>query len=433
MSRSSLQRGEAVGIFLFKYYLGVSVSVVETAKYLARKGHPVTIFIDEPSEAAAPIEFADCGIEVVSIPNPCAPPSAGGVARIRRLLKKGFLAVAAWQRWHLPQMGCLGSLNLFLDAYTPLLGAYLEEVRRRIGTRRFAMLIGIEALGLITACHIRDKLGAPGARVIYYNLELILHTRGSAIGVHILKHAEILASHLCDLTVLPDEHRGRVFQEANRIPEDRVRYLPVGTGGEAIRTRTEYWRARFPISADARIVLCAGNIQQPWTMTREIVESISSWPADCVLVLHTWRENALEDPYLQDVACRADARRVFFSTRPVPPDQVPVLLAAADVGLAFYVPQDANFQEVGASSNKLAQYARVGLPVIANHQPSIERVLSHYGSGVAVADTAEIGDALVRIFDHYEDFRQGAFASYHGLYDIASHLHALYPFLVGKE
>jgi glycosyltransferase involved in cell wall biosynthesis len=389
----------------------------------------VTIFIDERFFSASPIEFSEPNIEVVCVSD------TDGAQRprvsARQLLKKAALAVAAWQHWRLPRLGCHGSVDMFVDAYAPLFGPYVEAVSRRIGTRRFGTLIGVEALGLIVAYHIREAMPEPQPSLIYFNLELLQHEEQSVVGLHNLKHAEILASRRCALTVIADEHRGRVFREANGIPEDRVRYLPVGTSGEPVHVHNDYWHRRFPIPRDCRVILYAGNIQQPWAMTREVIESVTSWPANCVLVLHTWREKAMEDPYLQSALRGADARRVFVSTQPVPPGEVPAIIAAADIGLAFYRAHDANFSEIGASSNKLAQYARAGLPVIANRLPSIERVFARYGNGVAVDDPSAIGQALQRILAAYDRFRSAAFGSYDVLYNAERQIEPLYPLLIG--
>jgi glycosyltransferase involved in cell wall biosynthesis len=427
----SKQTKGSIGVFLYKYYLGVSVSVVETVRHLASRGFEVLVFIDKASYDAAPIAFDDASIELIIVPKPEPACSSEHVAvKAIQLLKKMILAMFAWQRWQLPSLGCHGSLKTFLDAYTRLFGNYFQVVKRHLAGHRFIALIGVEPLGLIAACHIKEILGEQRLRAIYYNLELLQHTRGAAAGMHILKHMEIICTGKSAITIIPDEQRGRVFQSANNIPAEQIKCLPVGTCGDPVLAKGDYWRNRFPIPDGSSIVLYAGNIQQPWSMTREIVASVPAWPEGCVLVLHTWKENAMQAPYLQEIKRLADKKRVFISSQPVPASMVPELLASADIGLAFYRPIDANFQETGSSSNKLAQYARVGLPVIANDLPSLRRIFECFGNGICVSDPSDLGRAIASILARYEEFRSSAFRSYREHYDLSVHLKKVVQYIV---
>jgi hypothetical protein len=91
-----------IGIIIFQYYLGVSVSVLETARFLERNGYTVVIYIDEPSFVASPAVFDESNIEVVrvrkALPEGCSGNNRPGA--IGRFLKKAVLAAAAWQHQH---------------------------------------------------------------------------------------------------------------------------------------------------------------------------------------------------------------------------------------------------------------------------------------------------------------------------------------------
>jgi glycosyltransferase involved in cell wall biosynthesis len=108
----------------------------------------------------------------------------------------------------------------------------------------------------------------------------------------------------------------------------------------------------------------------------------------------------------------ANPERVFFSNSMLSQAELEAVMSSAHVGLAFYLPLDENFTEIGASSNKLAQYARAGLPVIASNFPSIARVFEGFHSGVCVDQPGEIGAALKAILGEYDSYRRGAFESY---------------------
>jgi len=235
---------------------------------------------------------------------------------------------------------------------------------------------------------------------------------------HLLKDAEIICSRRCNFTVIPDENRGKVFAKANGIEEAKIKYLPISTSGDAIVRKSRYFRDLFNIPNDKKIVLYAGNIIE-WAMCREIVESVDKWCSDFVLVLHTWRTDIASSRYYQELVSIAIPNRVYFSTEPVAYEKLPEVLSSADVGLLFYKAIDENFTEIGSSSNKLAQYVQVGLPVIASDFPSIRRIFDKYGNGICVEHPHHIGDALEAIFEDYDKFRQGAFNSYMSHYNFS--------------
>jgi hypothetical protein len=156
------------------------------------------------------------------------------------------------------------------------------------------------------------------------------------------------------------------------------------------------------------VVVHSGSLGD-WTGIDAIVDSVASWPADWVLVIHT-RFDAESSAYVEALRARADPRRVYFSLKPVPRRDYDALIDGADVGLAFYVPQagsaftQRNVQAIGLSSGKLAYYLRAGLPVIVNRAASIAEVVDREDLGAAVDDAASIGLALQRIEAAYDRY-----------------------------
>src|SRR5919202_420801 len=165
-------------------------------------------------------------------------------------------------------------------------------------------------------------------------------------------------------------------------------------------------RTGADVKPEARVVIHSGSLGD-WTGIEQIVEAVAEWPRAWVLVIHT-RYDAESSSYVENLRKRADARRVWFSLKPVPRQDYDALIDGADVGVAFYVPTGAssftgsNVRTIGLSSGKLAYYLRAGLPVVVNRAASISSSIESSGAGVAVEDARGVGDALQRVSADHE-------------------------------
>jgi len=273
----------------------------------------------------------------------------------------------------------------------------------------FACVIGVDPDGLALAQSL-----AHGAPLGYYSLELLLSYELTTAAEEQLKAAERTLSQQAAFVVVQDEERGRLLADDNRIPWPNVVLVPNSPPGPARRLPSRYWHARFDLPTESRVVVHSGSLGD-WTGIEAIVDSAADWPAPWVLVIHT-RYDAESSGYVDDLRRRADPQRVRFSLRPVPRQEYDPLIDGADVGLAFYVPNNGssftqrNVQTIGLSSGKLAYYLRAGLPVIVNAAASIADVVEARGGGLSVPDAAAIPSALNRIAANYSSFSAGATA-----------------------
>jgi glycosyltransferase involved in cell wall biosynthesis len=271
----------------------------------------------------------------------------------------------------------------------------------------YACVIGVDPDGLVLA----DGM-AHGARLGYFSLELLLSADLTTAAEAQLKAKERELSSQAAFVVVQDEQRGRLLAEDNAIPWDRVVLVPNAPHGPARRRPTRYWHTRFDLPREARVVIHSGSLGD-WTGIEAIVGSVQAWPEPWVLVIHT-RYDAESSSYVEALRKQVDARRVYFSLKPVPRAEYDMLIDGGDVGGAFYVPTpgsaftQTNVQTIGLSSGKLAYYLRAGLPVIVNRQASIAGTVEASGAGVAVEDASEIGTALSRIANDYDTLSAGA-------------------------
>jgi glycosyltransferase involved in cell wall biosynthesis len=271
----------------------------------------------------------------------------------------------------------------------------------------YTCVIGVDPDGLALA-----ETLANGAPLGYYSLELLLSYEVNTPAEHELKARERTLSRRAAFVVVQDEARGRLLADDNALDWQRVALVPNAPPGPSRRRSSSYWHARFNLPSDRRVVVHSGSLGD-WTGIEAIVDSAADWPDAWVLVIHT-RYAAESSQYVDDLRCRADPQRVWFSLRPVPRQDYDPLIDGADVGLAFYVPGSGssftqrNIQTIGLSSGKLAYYLRAGLPVIVNRAASIADVVESSGCGIAVEDAQGIGGALQRIAAGYAEFSSSA-------------------------
>jgi len=427
-----------IGIVLLKYWLGVSPSIIQTAKTLAGEGFSVDIVIDGESFYESPADFPESNINIIKIGKQrkkgCNSVNQlilylkshlrrdGRIVRAAKWMHeleiKLKVAIAQVQYFVLRSLKGNYGVHDVINTYFSDWSEYLEVLTQRIAQENYFALIGVEPKGLVVSCYALERTKLNQIHLIYYNLELFHHNRSLDLKNHLLKDVEIICSDRCDFIVIPDADRGNFFARTNRIEESRMRYLPISTSGDPVMTKSRYFRDLFNIADDKRIVLYAGNICE-WAMCREIVESVEKWPNEFILVMHTWRQNFSDTDYYRKLVKISNPKRVYFSTEPVAYEKLPDVLSSADVGLLFYIPKDVNFTKIGSSSNKLAQYVQVGLPIIASDSTSIRRVFHKYGNGICVDHPSHIGDALEVIFKDYDGFRRGAYDSYRSHYNFS--------------
>ena len=374
-------------------------SLIGAAEQLAETGHEVDVFTYR--QAGQPdAEFAQSRVHLRSL-------GVEGLADFSTASLRGVVKRVGW----LPSVARRPLVRTYNVLGAGLAGGSRLAARARSAVVEreapYACVIGVDPDGLGLAHSL-----ARGAPLGYYSLELLLSYELSTPDDSQLKAQERALSQQAAFVIVQDEERGRLLAEDNSIDWSRLVLVPNAPAGPARRQPSRYWHTRFDLPVDARVVIHSGSLGD-WTGIEAIVDSTASWPQDWVLVVHT-RFEAQSSAYVEALRARADPRRVYFSLKPVPRQDYDPLIDAADVGLAFYVPQSSsaftqrNVQAIGLSSGKLAYYLRAGLPVIVNQASTIAAVVDERALGISVATAADVGAALQRISEDYERYSAGA-------------------------
>jgi glycosyltransferase involved in cell wall biosynthesis len=433
-----------IGIILFKYGLGDSPLLVNSAFLLELEGYEVHIFIDADTFRRTRIDFErtniavhalkiSCEAEIDTVPSSLPDKFVHALSTNRMVRQLNLDKSAVWAR-----AGILYRRILFFShrmvysrgapdeslyrntaAFFPGLFEFYQRVAPEIDND-YVCIIGVEPMGLIGATmiaqsHARQKR----LSMIYYNMELLLEQSAGTVPLRALKSLERYCIQLCDGVVIQNKERGDYFVRDNKVPIEKLLYVPISGLREIKRDKDDYFRDLFGIGPDKRIILDAGDIAASH-MSLQLAEAASEWGDDFVLILHGPNREP-NGAYLDRVRRIARDNKVYVSTNLVGWEQVPELISSADIGLLFLEDIDPNFREIGQSSNRLVQYLQVGLPVITVDFPSLKRVLSECRCGETANNPSHIESAARQIFSDYSTYRDNAFRCYEAKYRISTY------------
>jgi glycosyltransferase involved in cell wall biosynthesis len=424
-----------IGIILYNYPLGASSSLINSARLFAKNGYEVYFFVDRDSYNKKLLNFSETGIHIFLITkrqmlfgNLFLNDSKYSVrSKIVPAIDK-FASLCFIFLNFLSYMIslCLGNLILSRmrscqkrKKFALLIKIILfkedlmaKEIVKKMGGK-FDFIIGSDAHGLIIARNVAKK---DNTNLIYYNLELLLESECKSTYELVIKETERVISRKCIFTIIPDASRSQLFQKDNGIENNKIVLLPVSALSTPVHLKSAIFHEMFNISPDKKIVLYAGNLVD-WSLCLEIAYSAKNWPDQFVFIIHTWRENT--DAYIEKIKKIVDNQKIFLSTKPVSWDDLPHLLSGADIGLVFYKNLGKNFYETGLSSNKMAQYLQVGLPVITSDYPTFHQIIQKYRCGKCTNNINSIGVQLEEIFLQYDLYRKNAFMCFNEIYDFS--------------
>ena len=274
---------------------------------------------------------------------------------------------------------------------------------------RYDLTIGLSQMGLIVAASIRKRFGIP---CVFYNDEIWFGNErhsllGNAFG-YTMKFFERRANQQVLFTVTQDPGRGRFVSEVNRISMDSLRYLPNSRAGGAQISGSTYMHERFGFPLDTKIVLWLGAVRQK-EGALELAYEARNWPQDYRLVFHFHTNRP--PPYMQEVIDCHGQGQVYVSRAPIPYKEVEPLVGSATIGLGIYEDLGPNIRFLGASSGKINQYLRNGIPCIVSNYEGLSWI-EQSGAGICVEDASFVLETAKTIVDSYSDYQRRAVSTF---------------------
>jgi glycosyltransferase involved in cell wall biosynthesis len=342
-------------------WAGISTSLINTALFWEEKGYTVDIYLEQPDEKRFPFpDFPGKNIRVIrttiTISN-----AIGDFTFCRRYFDKH-----ACYQW----------------------------------------VIGFDVEALIRAglCQLLY-----GGRVIYHSLEFYEpkhKTFKSTIKKILEKHFSRKAAYV----FTQDANRVAFLEKDLNIPKKKFRLIYNSPIGETIKAHADYFRDKFNINRESRIVLCVGSLMKE-TLVFDIVESVKYWDKNFVLVLHGWFPDKSVMEFVQQQQEKSPDK-IYISDQLFDHWNKYVPFQSCDIGFVGFNSDTNNLKYAAGSAGKIFDFLRTGKPIVAFNSPGMADLIEGNGAGFVFSDLQEIASALSKIDKSYDSIRQNCFAAY---------------------
>jgi glycosyltransferase involved in cell wall biosynthesis len=285
--------------------------------------------------------------------------------------------------------------------------------------KQYRCLIGVEKKGLIWAGLLAERLGVP---FFYYSLELYTDDgdywriiTGDRFTYNCLRLGERLHHRKAAATIIQDPDRARVLFDDTGVDLSKaaVYYVPVSVRGDAKTARTQWLQQSLAIPSNRKIILYFGQIWEGRYVI-ELAQVAQRFPEDWVLVLHGEAIGGV----VEKIKEIDQGQKVYLSLQMVPSEQIPEVIASADIGLLFYSDRSHNERLTAFASEKMALYMQCGVPFLAFDYPGF-RHLAEEKCGRVVRRIEELPETIAAILKNQDQFRQNAFRAFTKHYDFA--------------
>lgn len=215
---------------------------------------------------------------------------------------------------------------------------------------------------------------------------------------------EFLNNHI-DLIIIQDEIR--LLQFVNTLNLNRKIksfFLPNSIFKDDFVMKSDFFREKFNISSEIKILLSAGMISE-YVSSYDIAKVMGSQKEfkNIVTIFHNRIKDDYEEFYLNKIL-EVSNSKVFLSLDPVHFNDLFKIYSSVDIGLVIYNSKinDLNYTEIGSASGKLFQFAKFGIPVIASNIEGLKSLVKKYKLGVIIDSVEEIPNAINEINNNYE-------------------------------
>ena len=203
--------------------------------------------------------------------------------------------------------------------------------------------------------------------------------------------------HKVDLVVCASKERAELMKEHYHLAQ-----VPLVVENISYLTK-DFDLSKLPIADEltsffsdpAPTIVYAGVVTKSRRIGDLLDYAIQAAPSVKILVVG--KGDALAE--MKERAIRQTELRYFFSGV-VPYEALGAILQRCDVGYLYY-PTD-TLNNINCASNKIYEYASVGLPMVANSNPTVKRILEENKIGVASDD---IGAAIKLALSSLEEYK----------------------------
>lgn len=418
-----------VCMFVYNNFLH-DTRVLKEARTLVANGYDVTV-IAMLDNASMPIEV-QCGIRIIRVKNPiqyCISRMKFTFLHIKKGLLKFVSGDAAKQRHQCIKSG--NDANIVQKKYSgeeKILARGNPLVNNVVNQRLNGLIMAFyKAFCLVdyyirgcrvainnpaTIYHANDLNTLPvawfvakrcGAKLVYDSHELyveknMLRPPGRMIKF-LLSLLEAFLIRKANAVITVNESIADELSRRYRIKTPTVVMNAPSLANKPVKRNANLLREALHVNSDYRLLLYLGLI----TFNRgleKMIESLIYLP-DCYLVLMGYGTDEYKKQLLEVAQRnRIESRVTFFG--PVPPDEVIMYAAGADLGVAPI--ENSCLSYYYCSPNKVFEYINAGLAVIASDFPELRRVIyqHHIGCTFDPGDPGDIARAVSYVLEDAE-------------------------------
>ena len=277
----------------------------------------------------------------------------------------------------------------------------------KINKKTNHILIGGDPQGLLAA-YLVSRL--KGNLLVYWSLELWIEKDIKNFGRKVFKKIERWCNQKALFTIEFGEKRCELLRKENRLDGRSMISIPNSPLGKAKIERNNYFNQKLGVPSEKKIVLYAGGMGSVYGID-DLLEYVDSWPEQCVLILHSRTEQIKCNKILKDIVSKKNYE-IYFSTVPLPYDELDLLYSSCDIGLQVWKPINTNLMCPDLSSGKVFQHMKCGVPMIVRNFEGYKEFVEGNGFGICVDNMGQVGDAIKEILKNENEYRKNCIAAF---------------------
>ena len=268
--------------------------------------------------------------------------------------------------------------------------------------------IGVDAYGLIPALF---SFYVFKQKFMFLSLEFREPQKFNKILFNLAK----LACRKAEAVIIQDEDRFETLCQDYDYRHPQVFYLPNSPLAENEESpdvdRGNYFREKFNLSQEQfpHIILQAGMIDDT-VLAKPLARAFASLSNGCALVFHDRFPKSPDAPFLKSLRS-INSTNLFISLEPVAYNKIDWIFSSATINLAFYNGHNDDYTKMAKASGKLSHSLKVGKPVLVNDLPGLRNLVEKYKCGLVIkdpSDSQEIQLAIEQIIRDYEMYEKNA-------------------------
>lgn len=270
----------------------------------------------------------------------------------------------------------------------------------------FEFILGVDRQGLIEAAALSRIYGL---RCVFISFEIMFEAE---TGLR-YKNIERKASRQIKYWFVQDEIRKQCLIEENNLPEKDSVLVPLASAGKGVFDKKRL-RDELAIPIGKKVAILIGSIAN-WSMAKEIIESVSGWSEDWVLIIHNRYGDTKKAILGLNLNKSLLLNKIFISDYASDMvDDMGYILNGISAGFAFYKPDyngpytGKNLENMGFSSGKISTYLRYGVPVIMNEIGLYSELAKAKKFGFVINGSDEIPKVLEIIGLKEDQYRKQA-------------------------